>query len=80
MRIFLALLIPFALMAPPILSATDLPTISDPVVQGCIEKLMPVNSLTQQIALRSYDDSGLIEESIASLYWRRHQRKRDKEC
>lgn len=29
---------------------------------------MPGNSLTQQIALRSYDDSGLIEESLISLY------------
>jgi hypothetical protein len=58
-------------MAPAVLSATDLPEISDPVIQSCIDKMMPVNSLTQQIALRSYDDSGLIEESIASLYWRR---------
>lgn len=71
MRIFLTFLILLAPIAPALVSATDLPAISDPVVQACIDKLMPVKSLTQQIALRSFDDSGLIEESIASLYWRR---------
>jgi len=34
---------------------------------------MPEKSLTQSIALRSYDESGLIEESIANLYWLRGQ-------
>ncbi len=71
MYIFRAFLIVLTSIAPAIVSATDLPTISDPVVQACIAKLMPVKSLTQQIALRSYDDAGLIEESIASLYWQR---------
>jgi len=53
------------------LPATDLPTLSDPAIQACIEKMMPARSLTQHITLGSFDDSGLIEESSANLYWRR---------
>jgi hypothetical protein len=55
----------------PMLPAADLPTISDPAIQACIDKMMPAKSLTQNLALRSFDGSGLIEESIAKLYWRR---------
>ncbi len=51
--------------------AADLPKISDPAIQACIDKLMPAISLTQIIILRSFDDSGLIEESAANMYWRR---------
>lgn len=56
---------------PAILPAADLPTISDPVIQACIDKMMPAKSLTQHVILRSFDESGLIEESVADLYWRR---------
>ena len=51
--------------------AAELPTISDPAIQACIDKLMPEISLTQNIILRSFDDSGLIEEQAAKMYWRR---------
>ena len=56
---------------PPISLAADLPTISDPAIQACIDKLMPDISLTQIITLRSFDESGLIEESAGNMYWRR---------
>jgi hypothetical protein len=52
------------------LLAADLPTIDDPEIQACIDNMMPGESLTQSITLRSFDDSGLIEESVANLYWR----------
>ena len=50
--------------------AADLPTIDEPVIQACIDRMMPAKSLTQSITLRSFDDSGLIEESVANIYWR----------
>ena len=56
---------------PAISVAADLPTISNPAIQACIDKLMPEISLTQNIILRSFDDSGLIEEQAAKMYWRR---------
>ena len=52
-------------------NAADLPNIDDPTIKACVEKAMPEKSLTQNVTLRSYDDSGLIEESIANMYWRR---------
>ena len=52
-------------------NAADLPDIDAPEVKACVEKVMPEKSLTQTVILRSYDDSGLIEESVASMYWRR---------
>ena len=59
----------FLCAAPPIWAA-DLPTIDEPVIQACIDRMMPAKSLTQSITLRSFDDSGLIEESVANIYWR----------
>jgi Outer membrane lipoprotein-sorting protein len=66
-----ALALLLSVFVPGILIATELPAISDPEIQACIDKMMPAKSLTQRIVLRSFDGSGLIEESIANLYWRR---------
>jgi outer membrane lipoprotein-sorting protein len=55
-------------------SAIDLPTIDDPVIQACVERMMPAKTLTQGLSLRSFDDSGLIEESVARLYWGRDEK------
>jgi len=60
------------------LLAADLPTIDDPEIQACIDNMMPGESLTQSITLRSFDDSGLIEESVANLYWRRSKEEKSR--
>ena len=67
-RVFVLLL---SASVPAISAAADLPTIDDPAIQACIDKMMPAKSMTQQLTLRSYDASGLIEESVATLYWSR---------
>jgi hypothetical protein len=53
------------------LSAAELPGVDDPQVQACIDRTISSNSVTQHITLRSFDDSGLIEESVADIYLRR---------
>jgi hypothetical protein len=55
------------------LFAAELPTISDPDIQACIERLMPEKSSTQTLTLRSFDESGPISESVANTYWQRSQ-------
>jgi outer membrane lipoprotein-sorting protein len=60
------------------ISAVELPTIDEPVIQACIDRMMPAKSLTQSITLRSFDDSGLIEESVANVYWRHDPDDRSK--
>ena len=55
-------------------SAMDLPTIDDPVIQACVDRMMPTKTLSQGLSLRSFDDSGLIEESVARLYWGRDEK------
>jgi outer membrane lipoprotein-sorting protein len=52
-------------------NAAEIPGIDDPVVQACIDKTAGSRSVTQHITLRSFDDSGLIEESIADIYLQR---------
>jgi outer membrane lipoprotein-sorting protein len=54
-------------------SAIDMPTIDDPVIKACVERMMPAKTLSQGLTLRSFDDSGLIEESVAKLYWGRDE-------
>jgi len=49
----------------------DIPGIGDPDVQACIDKTSASRSITQHITLSSYDDSGLIEESVADIYLQR---------
>ncbi|MFT4581451.1 MAG: hypothetical protein ACI915_000183 [Gammaproteobacteria bacterium] len=55
-------------------SAIDIPTIDDPVIKACVERMMPAKTLSQGLSLRSFDDSGLIEESVAKLYWGRDEK------
>ncbi len=52
-------------------SAAEIPGIDDPAIQACIDKTVASRSVTQHITLRSFDDSGLIEESIADIYLQR---------
>ncbi|MGR9089301.1 MAG: outer membrane lipoprotein-sorting protein [Gammaproteobacteria bacterium] len=52
-------------------NAAEIPGIDDPAVQACIDKTAASRSVTQHITLRSFDDSGLIEESIADIYVQR---------
>lgn len=52
-------------------NAAEIPGIDDPEVQACIDKTAGSRSVTQHITLRSFDDSGLIEESIADIYLQR---------
>lgn len=51
--------------------AAELPGVDDPEIQACIDKTIASRSVTQHITLSSYDDSGLIEESIADIYVQR---------
>ncbi len=51
--------------------AAEIPGIDDPAVQMCIDKTAGSRAVTQHITLRSFDDSGLIEESIADIYLQR---------
>lgn len=53
------------------LYATELPTISDPDVQACIDKGVPEHSLTQKLILRALDDAGIKSESSGNIYWRK---------
>ena len=53
------------------LSATEIPTISDPEVRACIDKAMPEQSLKQKLILRALDDDGIKNESAGDVYWRR---------
>lgn len=52
-------------------NAAEIPGIDDPAVQACIDKTVTSRSVTQRITLRSFDDSGLIEESDADIYLQR---------
>lgn len=52
-------------------NAAEIPGVDDPAVQDCIDKTAGSRSVTQHITLRSFDDSGLIEESIADIYLQR---------
>ena len=61
----------FALSFVPGANAAEIPGVDDPVVQACIDKTAASRSVTQHITLRSFDDSGLIEESIADIYLQR---------
>lgn len=58
--------------------AADIPGVDDPEVKACIDKTTAADSLTQAIALRSYDSSGLIEESIANVYLLRSEERKSR--
>jgi len=62
-----------AVLLPALGSAANLPGVDDPQVQECIDKMAGAKSSTQHITLRSFDDSGLIEESIADIYLQRKE-------
>lgn len=66
-----ALLLLLSIVVPVSPRAAELPTISDPEIKACIDKTLPQRTLRQTVTLRSFDDSGLIEESVANMYWMR---------
>lgn len=61
----------FALGLTMSVGAAEIPGVDDPAVQACIDRTAGSRSVTQHITLRSFDDSGLIEESVADIYLQR---------
>ena len=67
----LGITLPFLLSTATLCGAAEMPTIDDPELNACVDRSMPAKTLTQDLVLRSYDDTGLIEESVADVYWQR---------
>jgi len=48
-----------------------LPKLADPALQACLDRMLPAHGLRQQLSIRVYDQTGSIEESHASMLWKR---------
>lgn len=45
--------------------------IDDPTVQACLQRSLPKSALTQTVLLNTFDESGLVAELSAEIFWKR---------
>lgn len=53
------------------LASTAAPKLEDPALQACLDRMLPAHGLEQRLSIHVFDQTGSIEESRASMLWKR---------